>query len=351
MGIEMLLISANLLDICLVPGAGGVSLFVFEGMDGVSTTSDDIMLFETRCLVWTQSEALIKFKKGDEKIAYLPGYNAIDLAVADNALYLDAISNNKFGLGLAKWNLKEGGSIEISGNPEMTATFDFSDDQAQVTLEPTELWSTLNLPPERWLFNSSLLVGSGKIVAALNTALADALLMEYSEKENSWREIGNIPGALEPKYIELGGHQLLAFRKPVGRWLVKSQSANYSISAPKEGLALDFVELDSTGKILAQSKIKKPFGTDSTYIFDFASDGKGRLATATVTGPKDKPLVAINISDDFGESWQKKGVVFLDDIPERLSLCITPEEAVVGMAFRKLDGYQVAVEQFPLKKD
>ena len=62
-------------------------------------------------------------------------------------------------------------------------------------------------------------------------------------------------------------------------------------------------------------------------------------------------LVAINISDDFGESWQKHGVVFLDDIPERLSLCITPEEAVVGMAFRVIDGYQIAVEQFPLKKD
>jgi hypothetical protein len=352
MGLELLVLSVNFFDLCLVPGAQGVNLFVFESKNGVSTSAEGIELFETNCLVFNQIGTLDKFKKVDEKTVYLPGYKTVDMAVIGKSLYLGAISNNKLGLGLAKWALKENGPIAISANPQFVTAFTLSDEQAErVALDPAEGWSTMELPPEKWQFNSSIFPGQDKIMAVLNTALADALLLEYSEKENSWREIANIPCALEPKYIELGGRRLLAFRKPVSRWVVKSQSANYSISALQEGLLLDFVELDSTGKVLAQSKVKKPFGTDSTYIFDFASDGKGRLATATVTGPKDKPLVAINVSDDFGESWQKKGVVFLDDIPERLSLCITPEEAVVGMAFRVIDGYQIAVEQFPLKKD
>jgi hypothetical protein len=342
-GIEILFQLAAFLDLRVVTAGDDFRLIVFERGDQYIEATDGPELLQTKWHIWAPAPNPVKCRKLGESVVFLPGIKSVDPAVVGEELYALVESNVGQSLYMVRWPMPGGVPDSVTAPAAEMIGLAMDESRAeQVELGPNEEWSTRGLQPRQWLFNPSVAIGKdGAVSVAANTATSDIVLLERLPGATEWREAAFLPGALEPALCEIDGHRLMAFRRPAGRWIVKRKSRHYAFGAPQVAMPFELVEIK--GGSASPDGLAKPFGTEATYIFDFADDGQKRLAVATVSGPQSKPMLTINISDDLCRTWQKKGAFFLEAVPERLSLAVTSKEAVVGMAFLQKDAYQIAV--------
>lgn len=276
----------------------------------------------------------------------MPRAGAVSTAFVDDSFLALMDANQEHAAFVADWRVTGSGSVQIPETSSTVLPLDLTQEEQQhIQIDPKNLWSSKGLPPSEWFFNPNLtLIGKGKVIAAMNTADAHAVVRKLDTAsgntlmhEEPWLFL---PDTLEPMVVSSGSKLLLFYRKPTPNWSVFFRAERYS--GPDESIALPLIlaELDQQGNVLQTRNLSKDLNVGDIFSF-VVSANSNRLMLGIVNGSPANPVLRLYFSTDLGSTFRDSGTTPLAAVPYRLSAVAGKVAALVGIAYQQSPGFQI----------
>jgi hypothetical protein len=334
MGLELLLVIIRFADICMFSIGSTHYLIAIEEKESTKKSSEGILLSETN---WHIFKNPSPNKPAEEIQVFAPSIGAVDLIARKETLWAAIENNSSQAAYLLKWNMVSTDPFRIIDLKLMPIIIP-QNIMASVNVPGKDSWSTLYLPPERWLFNPHLSMVGDNPAICLNTADARALCMEYSPSTKSFKAHFDYESLIEPVAITIDSKNTLLGRIVSKPWSVFFNTSRYSAANGPRLLPIGYV--DSARRVIID--LSHESGLGPVYSFDAFESVSGRKVLALVSGIKEKPIVSVVVFNKERNKWITAGSINLPAIPIRCKLNVNEKGvALVGIVIKEKTGYAV----------
>jgi hypothetical protein len=272
------------------------------------------------------------FHKLADGLIPLPAPQAVAVSMAVDSLAAVIEANNETPAWLMIWNLTAGGIANVADvTPHAIPLHLDVAHLSRIHIPHGSDWSSPFLPCPLWLFHANLFAipETGRLVAALNTADAHAIVFQFAPGEAAAKAIAFVPEALEPAYATADGRSLLFYRKPTPQWSVFFHDVRISGKFGPIALPLEVAELNSAGGIDQPKRLD----VGDVFVYAIRLRPDGRITLAAVGGSKQKPELKQYMSDKTGRQFQLRSTVPLRHVPFRVSMTFDKQGTLMALGF------------------
>ena len=300
------------------------------------------------CKVWKRGKAPNRWEIASSSRLVIPSAITGSFSLGREKGYAFFAMNSREPAALIERNLKEMLERDKFVNPRLVSTLALEPAMlAQIRLRPEEIWSTTDLPPEKWVFSPAIsaIEGATQILIALHSLRAQGVVWEIDEQGK------HSPGAMLSSVVDLhpvraAGKTWVLYRLPSPDWNSYNESPGASVHLPR-ALPLVLRPLGSASP-KDVTNLSERAGLGPVYAADFVTLGENRWLIAAASGPSSWPILRMIVWNSEGDKISELGTTPLRVPPTQVAVRAAGGEAMCLARYAGPKGENVCVLQAQL---